>query len=288
MTFEEFVAKYKGQKNVGNTTDNKGQCVGLVMVWFEAIKTPHIWGHAMDLLKNADKEEYEVIANTPDAVPQKGDVVVWRKGFNGTFGHTAIATGKGDTKTFEVFEQNNPLGSDCHFRTYNYSYVEGWLRPKNPTLNQVSVDGDTFQKLVSNSTKYDEFVAAGYTTIQDVLKKVEEANNNKNSVTEDLKSCENRNISLAEELKKLMEENSAAIDQGFAAQKERDEMLKNWKQLEDSVKIAQETIEDRDDEIEVLKAKLKLKNKEIVEQIGFKAAVKLVIKTLTKWGKEGE
>jgi len=131
MTFNDFINKYNGKGKVGNTKENTGECVGLVMVWVKELGLPHIWGHAKDLLINADPKSYERIDNTPTAIPQAGDIIVWKKEFNSTYGHTAIATGTGNINTFEVFEQNNPLGTSCRLHTYkNYAYVDGWLRPR--------------------------------------------------------------------------------------------------------------------------------------------------------------
>ena len=130
MTLTQFIERYNGVGNVGTTTENTGECVGIIQKWLKNIApdAPYTWGHAKDLLINADRNSYEVIENTPDAVPEAGDVIVWKQGFNGTFGHTAIVV-KGNVATFEVFEQNNPLNSPCRLHTYpNYAYVEGWLR----------------------------------------------------------------------------------------------------------------------------------------------------------------
>ena len=162
MDFQSFLNKYNGAQNVGNTSENKGQCVGLVMVWLkDTLKLPHVWGHAKDLLANADPNSYEVIYNSPLGVPQKGDVVVWKQSFNGTFGHTAIATGSGNIFNFEVFEQNNPLGSNCHLAKYNYNHVAGWLRPRKQPEPQICIDAKKFEELVSKSSKYDEFAKLG-------------------------------------------------------------------------------------------------------------------------------
>lgn len=134
LTFQEFLNKYNGQTKVGNTPENTGECVGLVAVWIDNLGTPHVWGHARDLINNCDKSAYEVEYNTPTGVPKKGDIVVWSSAMGGGYGHTAISTGSGDTVKFEVFEQNNPTGSNCHLRTYpNYNNVIGWFRPKTAT-----------------------------------------------------------------------------------------------------------------------------------------------------------
>ncbi len=190
MNLDNFITAYNGKKGVGNTTANKGECVGLVMVWLvDTLKQPHVWGHAMDLLKNADRTAYDVILNTPDAVPQKGDVIVWRKGFNGTFGHTAIATGTGTTNSFEVFEQNNPLGAGCRLHTYSYSFVDGWLRPKAVAegclLANTEENRVTFERLVANSTTYDAIKAAGFSNVETILSKITSLNEEKEALRQD-------------------------------------------------------------------------------------------------------
>ena len=134
MNFSEFLNKYNGQQNVGNTTENKGQCVGLVAVWIDALSLPHVWGNAADLFANADEKFFDKILNTPEAIPQAGDIIVWSAKFNGTVGHTGIATGTADMNTLECFEQNDPLKSNCHLKVYKYSYVTGWLRPKTVSV----------------------------------------------------------------------------------------------------------------------------------------------------------
>lgn len=137
MTLEEFISKYSGQKNVGNTPENRGECVGVSSLWMDNFDIPHVWGHATDLYKNASTKDFTKIPNTPDAIVQKGDIVVWGKGYNGTFGHTGVATGTNtDVNRFDCFQQNDPLGSTPHIKNYNYAYVIGWLRPKRAVIAQ--------------------------------------------------------------------------------------------------------------------------------------------------------
>lgn len=140
MTFSQFLNEYNGKKNVGNTTENKGECTGLVAVWVDVLSLPHIWGHAMDLFANADEKFFTKILNTIDALPEAGDIVVWSKKFNGTFGHTGIATKTGEQTVFECFEQNDPIGSNCHVKTYKYDNVIGWLRPAQLDNQQAIID----------------------------------------------------------------------------------------------------------------------------------------------------
>src|SRR5664279_2756913 len=72
-----FMGAETGKAGAGDTTANKGQCVGLVEKWADLLKLPHIWGNAADLLSNADKSAYGRITNTPTNYPSPGDIVVW-------------------------------------------------------------------------------------------------------------------------------------------------------------------------------------------------------------------
>ena len=157
MSYEDFYNKYKGQKDVGNTVANKGECVGLSSLWMDNFEITHVYGHAKDLYANAKTTDFAKIPNTPDAIVQKGDIVVWGAGYNGTYGHTGVATGKADVNTFECFEQNDPLGSTPHLKTYNYAYVIGWLRPKKAVIDAVSVPKADFERLRRKSDAYDYF-----------------------------------------------------------------------------------------------------------------------------------
>lgn len=164
LSFQEFLNKYNGQSGVGNTAINKGQCVGLASVWQDNLGVPHEWGDAKDFLNNADKNYFDVILNTPTGVPQKGDIVVWGEKYNGTFGHIAIATGSGDTNSLEVFEQNNPLGSNCHLGRHNYNNVLGWLRLKA----QPPAGGGlppNYADIIRKASNWDEVEKMGYFTI---------------------------------------------------------------------------------------------------------------------------
>ena len=155
MNFKSFLDRYNGKYNVGNTTENKGECVGLVSVFIDSLNLPHVWGNASDLFANADEKFFEKILNTPDAIPQAGDIIVWNSKFNGTVGHTGIATGTASLDTFECFEQNDPLKSNCHLKTYKYTYVTGWLRPKilaSPD-NTIQTRADAFVAVASELNK---------------------------------------------------------------------------------------------------------------------------------------
>lgn len=155
MTFQEFLAKWNNQY-----ADFDGyygpQCVDLVQYWSQALGGPRFTGDAHNIYTQAGNF-YTQVPNSPTAIPQQGNIIVWDGSYNGGPGHTGIATGKGDTSTFECFEQNDPTASNCHLKTYNYNKVLGWLHPKAlPDSTSTTVDKATFDLLVTKSTAYDE------------------------------------------------------------------------------------------------------------------------------------
>jgi len=183
LTFQQFLEKYNGQMKVGTTPENTGECVGLVMKWLvETLGLPMVWGNAKDLINNCDKNAYEVEYNTPTGVPKKGNIIVWSSAMGGGYGHTAISTGTGNITTFEVFEQNNPTGSNCHLKTYpNYNNVIGWFRPKTATdykkLYEVSLQkiGDlqaTEKRLKIEIEAKDKSITEKDKTISDLTKRL--------------------------------------------------------------------------------------------------------------------
>jgi hypothetical protein len=121
-----FVAQYLGKGGTGDTAQNKGQCVGLIEVWLDANKKPHIWGNAADLLANADVKAYKRVMNIPTNAPPPGAVVCWNSTWGDGAGHTAIVVAA-NPHALVVFEQNDPIGSPPVVATHNYTGVVGWL-----------------------------------------------------------------------------------------------------------------------------------------------------------------
>lgn len=130
----EFINQNKGKKLDWDNYYGP-QCVDLVQYWVNNLGYSPFWGDAWQIYQQAGKD-YTQIANPPIGGPQEGDIVVWSYSYNYAGGHVAIATGKGQstgkaTDWFEVFSQNDPFNSACALKTYSFSNVVGWLRPKN-------------------------------------------------------------------------------------------------------------------------------------------------------------
>lgn len=126
-----FFNQYNGQSNVGNNSVNKGECVGLASVFMDYFNIPHVYGNAKDIFYNAPDEYFTKILNTIDAIPQKGDIICWNGKMGGGYGHIGIDNGNAKQLTLDVFQQNDPTGSNCHVKTYSYDNIIGWLRVKN-------------------------------------------------------------------------------------------------------------------------------------------------------------
>lgn len=153
MTFDEYFKSVNG-KGVDFDGNYGVQCFDLVNDYADKVLgcKPFVglyaWQIYTDFAAQPSSERYTRIANTPDFVPLKGDIVVWAQSLNGKAGHCAVATGDGDTKTFTSYEQNWTGKNDpCTIVKHDYSHVLGVLRPKEQAnitgkaAKQVTVKG---------------------------------------------------------------------------------------------------------------------------------------------------
>lgn len=141
MIYNDFI-----KKHVGKAMDYDGvagaQCVDLAKYYLDEVFgiKPGAWGDAHDYYDSfnsvaALKNNFTRIANTPDFVPQKGDIAVWKSSLSsGGWGHIAICTGEGNTKYFYSYDQNWTGRHDaCAKIKHNYNHFAGVLRPKDQT-----------------------------------------------------------------------------------------------------------------------------------------------------------
>lgn len=160
MTLKQRFELFK--ENIGNnfveisSSSAKYQCMDLAYAYVFTLNYPKATiqnAYAYQVFtapKAITKEYFEIIKNSASFVPQVGDLCVWDKKFNGTAGHIAIATGVGDTKTFESFDQN--VGSLYpQVIKHDYKSFLGVLRPKlkDSSLeeyNELKTDYDELRK----------------------------------------------------------------------------------------------------------------------------------------------
>ena len=155
MNYNEFVNAY-----LGKATDYDGgygvQCVDLIKLYLDkvfnlkigAIGNAHVYYdnyNKVDILKN----NFTRIANTPDFIPNKGDIVVWSTAQGNGCGHVAIATGKG-TKTYFYSYDQNWDGKAMKKIYHTYTNVLGVLRPKDQ--NKILDGGEEEMKVYQNGS----------------------------------------------------------------------------------------------------------------------------------------
>lgn len=130
--FQNFLQQYNG-KYVDWDGVYGAQCFDLVNRWSTYLGYRPFTGLYAYGIIDQTQGNYTKILNSPSAVPQAGDIIVWNSRYGGGYGHTAIATGIGDTNSFESFDQNYPTGSPAHLVRHSYDGVIGWLRPNKLT-----------------------------------------------------------------------------------------------------------------------------------------------------------
>ena len=132
MTLDEFITKWNGKKCDFDGFYG-GQCVDLYRMYVQEVlgvpQSPGVQG-AKDIWDSYLTEYYDRISNTPDGVPEKGDIMIWGSDY-GQYGHVAIVT-EANKDTFTCFSQNDPLGALCGLKKYS-KWGKGWLHPKVKT-----------------------------------------------------------------------------------------------------------------------------------------------------------
>lgn len=159
ITLKEFTKRYAGDYGVGNTPGNKGQCVGLAMLWVENLGKEHFWGDAKDLFNNAPDTQWDKIRNVPDLYPEGGDIITWDHNMGGGAGHVAVVLfSNKELDSFTVLEQNNAgnePGVACEITTYkDWSHVIGWLKPKG--YDEEDTDCVSMDEFIAMKTKMEE------------------------------------------------------------------------------------------------------------------------------------
>lgn len=159
MDIKALIQQFIGaHNNVYISLLNPGrQCFDLAVRWTDLLNVPHFPGNpspfpyanAYEIYtkpNDVTRKYFDFIQNTPDAIPQAGDIVVWDKTLNGGIGHVAVANGNAGTSYFESFDQNWVPGTPCKIIRHSYNYVLGWLRLK--VANTQSMDAKQTDKLV--------------------------------------------------------------------------------------------------------------------------------------------
>jgi len=150
---DKFIKKWEGKILEAYDPSNFGECYDLITAWANYIGLPAPMTLYAYQIYDQAPIGWTRKQNMSNTKPQAGDIVVWAKGYaGGVAGHTAVATGKGvaegkDSDWFEAFSQNDPLGTPCQLKKYNFNYVRGWLRPDiDLEVSQPNMNNDLQKK----------------------------------------------------------------------------------------------------------------------------------------------
>ncbi len=107
-------------------------------------------GNAKDLINYNYPSGWQKIQNTPDFLPQPGDIAVWTYGSFAEYGHCGIIV-SANLSTFQSVDQNwynanGETGSPAALVTHNYNGFWGVIRPNftppTPTIEPIHKDND--------------------------------------------------------------------------------------------------------------------------------------------------
>lgn len=207
MTYAQFKQRY-----FNGFVDFDGaygfQCVDLFRLYVkEVMSTPQPKGviGAADFWTNYDSDpnlnqHFTKISNTPDGVPNQGDVVIWSKKY-GPYGHIALID-NATVNGFTALSQNDPTGQPTILKQYKYTNVLGWMRPKKESMSTISIEQKVFEELVSKASKYDEFARIGYTSAAQIEQLIKdhktEIDNKNNEIASHKRAAEEARKSLNE------------------------------------------------------------------------------------------
>lgn len=167
QTFDKFLTDWNNKQIEAVDPTSPFQCFDLVVKWCDYLKIPRQSGGSIFPFWGASQiytdfgalqaKYFDRIPNTPDAIPQKGDILVWRWDFpyTGGAGHTAVDTGGSALYALKAFSQNNPSYRRSVVASFPYAYVLGWLRFKTsgtiPLTDTQKVNAITVEMQSGNS-----------------------------------------------------------------------------------------------------------------------------------------
>jgi len=145
ITLKEFVDKWLGKKADFDGA-YAGQCVDLFRFYLKEvldITQPKSVVGAADFWSNYEtdpnlNQNFTKIKNTPEFVPEKGDVVIWTRRTGSGYGHIAIFL-SGDVNKFVSLDQNWPTLSKVTKTEHNYTNVYGVLRPNKQASGEEKI-----------------------------------------------------------------------------------------------------------------------------------------------------
>ncbi len=130
-----------------------------------------------------------------------------------------------DGNTFKIYDPWYGTDDDfsLHYGNNPAQTIQKFVVYKgNPVGASVAVDANVFPQLVDKATKYDAFHAAGYTTVDDVIKKVGDLTNANTQLQQDVQTLQGQISDMATAIQKVKDEDIQTVDDSITAQHQRD------------------------------------------------------------------
>lgn len=176
MTLDQFITKYLG-KTVGYPEGQYvGECLSLVKWYCKDVfnfdpppsGSNSAYGYWSNF-PNPLSTYFTKVANTPDGVPKRGDIIIWDTNAGGGYGHIAIFL-DGTASSFKSLDQNWN-GKQTHEQGHYYTNVVGWLTPIMPENNEL-------QTCMTDRTKFWKERDEARELLKEALSKVTELEKN--------------------------------------------------------------------------------------------------------------
>jgi len=145
ISFDEFIDRWLGkQLEVHGSANAKYQCVDLSNGFLRDVLGVSIvpWTNAKDFPERIDQFNpnlFQFIKNTPEVIPNRGDLAVWNGNVGFGAGHISVVM-KGNLYNFTSFDQNWSKPLYCTIEVHTYQNVRGFLRLKGSTPPQLNPD----------------------------------------------------------------------------------------------------------------------------------------------------
>jgi len=152
ITLDTFVNTWNGkQLEVAGSANAKFQCVDLANGYLRDVLGFPIIEHtdAKDFPSKAGNN-FDIIPNTPTAIPQKGDLMIWSSAVGEGHGHISIFL-DGDVNSFKSFDQNWVTKERCSIQIHKYSNVICFMRPKSTTIPVMITDQTKIPQIVDEN-----------------------------------------------------------------------------------------------------------------------------------------
>lgn len=209
MSLQAFIDKYLGKQVEFHSygTGAQNQCIDLSNQYIKEVLdlTPIIGTNAKDVGSKFNKDQFDWIVNTPEAIIQRGDIPVWNGNVGGGAGHIAIAL-EGGIDSFKSLDQNWSQVERVTLENHNYNNVIGWLRPKGgvPSMANMykGLDLSNVESMKAVVDLYDKWKNGGFVEKSEYDKLMAEAVELRKRPA----SCPPANDPKAEALRKALKE----------------------------------------------------------------------------------